>query len=420
MNWLVKNSKYLSLFALLLAIGLVPSFSVGTLSGLDKNIELRLEDFLLALFAVFALFRFLVSGKRVISKPLFSGLILIWLSLGFFTLLVNFILGNLSLIRGFFFFLKELEFFLIYFFVFYYLKNSDEKIIAKIARLWFFVGLANIAYVLYQVVSKNYTGEYGAAALAEWGVYPTGAFFLMLFAFLFNFYLYRLYFFKKGLFIVLLSLLLPIGVFASASKTNFLGLLIALLASLLLFALKTKKVKMFFFGLAAIAFVSFLFWVGVKMFKQTERITFIFDFKNLLDNYYYGRLLPAVIPQWQTFLQKPLGFFIGLGKGVIIFRQESHNQYLRTVIETGFFGLGIFLLLFWAIIKKGLSVFLTNQDYLKTGLAAGLLTATIALLFMGLAVDFFIVVKPNEVYWFWLAMAAAVFFNKENRKESYD
>lgn len=109
-----------------------------------------------------------------------------------------------------------------------------------------------------------------------------------------------------------------------------------------------------------------------------------------------------------------MSFFIGMGAGSV---GEVHNQYLRNFIETGIIGSIIFLILIFAIIRKSWQGFLKNEDNFLVGLSAGLLIATLAMLFCGFATSPFIVVKPSEVYWFFAAMIMFTLISLENKFE---
>jgi len=419
-----RRFKNLPLFLLAGAIALSPSFSAGTFLG-GKIIEIRIEDFLIIILGLIWIADFLISGRKKVEKPPLFFPILAWLGVGFFSILTNWIFGNIGFSRGFFYFLKEIEFFIIYFYVFYHIKSIDS---AKfLIKLWVVLGLMNVGWVIYQVIRGSSfvtkfgfrSGEYFTSAIGEWGVFPTGAFFLMIFVFLFNILLYyflnlNISVFKKG--VLMVVILGPIiGIIGSASKTSFLALVLAITLSLFLLFLRRKNLKIL---LAIILISIFIFSVCVFAFQSIpeagKRISYIFNFRNLLLNYEKGRLEPVIKPVFKEALQGPLYLpFFGLGKGYVT---EAHNQYLRNFIETGIIGSLIFFILIFAIIKKSWQGFSKNQDKFTIGLSAGFLVATLTMLFLSLATEPFIVVKPSEVYWFFAALTMAVLSIKAKEK----
>ncbi|MCK5044584.1 hypothetical protein KAR26_02555 [Candidatus Parcubacteria bacterium] len=397
------------------AIALSPSFLVGKVEGLDKIIEIRIEDILIAILGLVWIANFLISGRKSIKKPPLFLPMLAWLSIGFIGLLTNWIFENVTLSRGFFYFLKDVEFFFLYFYLFYHIKSIDS--VKSIVKFWIILGLANVGYVIYQIITGVQPGEYGTAAICEWGVFPTGAFFILLFIFLVNISLY--YFFpfspfKKAI-VMIITMSLIIGVIGAASKTVFLGLIIAISLTLFLWFFKEKKLKNILPLILILIFISGIFVFTFKGVPVAHRIAFIFESDNLLLNYQAGRLDTAIKPQLEEALKAPLFLPFGFGKGAILALEESHNQYLRNLVENGIVGSVIFFFLIFAIIKKSFQGFLKSKDGLTVGLSAGLFIATLIMLFFSFATEPFMVVKPSEVYWFFTALTMAVLTLKQER-----
>lgn len=410
--------KNLPLILLAAAIALSPSFSAGTLPE-GKIIEIRAEDILIVILGLVWIANFLISGRKRVEKPPLFFPILVWLGIGFFSLLTNWIFGNLGLSRGFFYFLKEIEFFFLYFYLFYHIKSIDA---AKfIVKTWIFLGLINVGYVIYQIVTGSRTGEYGTAAISEWGVFPTGAFFLIIFIFLVNIWIYYFFPLKISVFkkitLAFFSLSPIIGVVGSMSKTNFLGLILAIFLIVFFWFFKKRNPRTLLTIFGILVLIITILIITFQNFPLAyQRISFIFNFANLVSNYSAGRWEAAIKPQFEEALNHPFSSFFGFGKGAILILQESHNQYLRNFIETGLIGSLIFLILIFAIIKKSWYGFLKTKDPFLIGLSAGLLIATITMLFLSLATEPFIIVKPSGVYWFFaaLTMATLSFTTEEN------
>ena len=276
-----------------------------------------------------------------------------------------------------------------------------------------FFASINVLYVLYQMISGFRKGEYGTAAIGEWGVFPTGAFFLLLFIFLLNVFLY--YFlqlntsvFKKiGLGLLVFSIIL--GIFGSASKTVFAALVFALFLTFFLFFLRKISLKTVLIFILLVVFTVSVFPLVLKTIPDVERISSMistFSLEVFWEHYKLSRLDDAIKPMFQASLEASAHLpFFGLGKGYV---GEAHNQYLRNFIETGIIGSLIFLVLIFAIIRKSWQGFSKSTDGLAVGLSAGLLVATLSLLFISFATDPFIVVKPSSVYWFFAGITMAV------------
>ncbi len=422
-----KIFKNLPLILLFSAIALSPSYSAGIFGPLadSKIIELRIEDFLIVILGLVWIANFLISGRRKVKKPPLFFPILAWVGIGFVSLLTNWIFTNLSLDRGFFYFLKEIEFFIFYFYIFYHIKNIDS---AKfLIKLWIFLGAVNVGYVIYQmVVGYRFvttfgfrTGEYGTAALGEWGVFPTGAFFLIIFIFLLNIFLY--YFLnsniskiKKGI-LGIVAVGPVLGVFGTGSITNFLGLIIAVILTLFFLFLKKKTFKLVFISILFLIFIVVLFNFSLEHSPTVKRLLPVLSPDVFSSSYKYGRVI-----YWTPFLEEISEFsltslLIGVGKGYV---GDTHNQFLRNFVETGIIGSLAFLFLIFTILKISFKRYLKDQNSFSLGLSAGLLVATLVMLFLSLATDSFIVVKPVSVYWSFAAITMAVLaINK--RKKNY-
>ena len=420
---MIRNNlfKILPLILLAAAIALSPSFSAGNLPG-GKIIEIRAEDILMLILGLAWLADFLISGRNKIKKPPLFLPILFWLSIGFVSVLTNWIFNTLNLERGFFYFLKEIEFFVIYFYVFYKIKNiSSAKLIIN---LWVFLAALNVGYVVYQMISGFQYGEYGAAAIGEWGVFPTGFFFLLLFIFLFNIFLY--YFrnlniskFKKiALGFVVISP--TIGAIGSASRTVFAGIVLAVFLTLLFSFLKKKNLKLILiYGFIFTVLLIVIFLFSLKDVPTVNRITPVLSPNGLFHSFMLTRWDDAIKPYYhKIFDHMPFSLpFFGLGIGSVT---ECHNQFLRNFIETGILGSVLFLILIIVIIKEAWFGFSKSRDDLSTGLSAGLLIATLLMLFFSISTEPFIVVKPSEVYWFFAAITMVVLSFSLKKKQIQD
>jgi hypothetical protein len=416
----VRNNllKILPLILLAAAIALSPSFSAGNLPG-GKIIEIRAEDFLMLILGLAWFADFLVSARRKIEKPPLFLPILFWLSIGLVSVLTNWIIGTLGLERGFFYFLKEIEFFVIYFYVFYHIKSVNSA--KLIINIWVFLAALNVGYVVYQMISGFQYGEYGTAAIGEWGVFPTGSFFLLLFIFLFNIFLY--YFrnlniskFKK----IVLGLVVvspTIGAIGSASRTVFAGIILAIFLTLLFSFFKKRDLKLILiYGFMLAVFLIIVFLFSLKDVPTVDRITPVLSPNELFHSFILTRWDDSIKPYYhKVFDHMPLSLpFFGLGIGSVT---ECHNQFLRNFIETGVLGSVLFLILIIVVIKEAWFGFSKSRDDLSIGLSAGLLVATFLMLFFSISIEPFIVVKPSEVYWFFAAITMAVLVINERKRE---
>jgi len=402
--------KILSLILLAAAIAFCSSFAVGKLSD-GRIIEIRIEDILIFFLGLLLISGFLISGRTKVEKPPLFFPILIWLGAGLLSVLTNWAFSNLSLGRGFFYFLKEFQFFVFYFYVFWCVKKMETA--KLLVNFWLIFAFINVLYVFYQAVTGLRTGEYGTAAIGEWGVFPTGAFFLMFLIFLFNVFLY--YFLNLNVSILkktalgVLTFSPALGVMGSASKTNFAAMIFALFLTFLLFFLRKANLRAIAVFILVIVFTISLFSFAVKNIRDVTRIKDVisnFSLEPLWESYKRARLDTAIMPLLRASLESSRHLpFLGMGKGYV---GEAHNQYLRNFIEMGFVGNLVFFLLIYAIVRKSWQGFSKNGNTFAIGLSAGLLVVTLTLLFISFATEPFIVVKPSSVYWFFAGITMAV------------
>lgn len=420
----MKNfKKNLPVILLISAIALSPGFAVGEIGG-GKIAEIRIEDFLLLILGLVWIANFFISGKKKVKKPPLFFPILVWLAVGALSTLTNLIFTTLNFDRAFFYFLKEIEFFVFYFYIFYHIRNTDS---AKfLIKVWIFLGAVNVLYVVYQMIVGSpfdtgwglRSGEYGAAAVGEWGVFPSGAFFLIIFVFLINLFLY--YFLSlniskvKKAILGVLAVSPALGVFGSASNTNFLGLVFALSLTLFFLFLRKRNFKLILLAISILIFMAIIFILALENIRFVTRLLVILSPSHIPINYLSGRIF-YWFPIVETILEYPLfSLLLGAGKGFI---GEAHNQYLRNFAETGVIGSIAFLFLIFVILKLTFKTYSKEQDPFCLSLSAGFLVATLTMLFLSLATEPFIVVKCSSVYWSFAAITMAVLsFKARERK----
>ena len=397
----------LPLVLLASAIALFPSFVFGEIEG-SRLLEIRVEDILLVILGSAWIAHLLVEGRYRLAKPPLLFPILIWLGVGLVSVLTNLIAQNIGLSRGFFYFLKEIEFFFLYFYIFYHLKSIGA--VKFIFRTWVFLGLVNVGWVVWQLTYENF-GYYGPGALGEGaGPLPSGGFFLILFIFFFNVLLYYSFKIPSSLFKKFMTTLVAVspalGVLTSGSRAAGIGLVFAFFGTLLLYVLKEKKkLKSFLI----IGFIVVMITVTVFSFlpklRTAERLVSLsgIAWEFTTENPY------TRLNIWKTqtleALKQPLFLFFGYGKSALLVYEESHSQYVRNFVETGIFGSLAFLFLLLVIIRKSFFGFIQQKDPFVVGLSAGLLVATLTMILISIPAESFIVVKIAETYWFFAAIS---------------
>ncbi len=415
--YVLGRYKGFAIFLLIVVISISPRIHLGTLEY-GKLLDIRCEDILIVLLIFSWLLYSVFNRPKFYFSPL-GKVMLVYLFLAFISTSAGLLLGWLNPLRAFFFYLKEVEFLLIFFITINFIKNVRNL---KIALLAFLIGgLANGFNVLYQFLSGKMGGMevpgfvyryYGVSMLGESGPAVTGNYFSLVLVLSIP-----LFIFVSSKLIRLISVacifLSILGLVGSMSRTSILGV-ISVLPLFFYFLVSLKRDKfnkkhaltVLTLLLSAILFFSMMVFTHLK-----DELPFagrIADMRkeNILQSYYSERVEDVYEDYFRIIPMSPL---IGLGKsitgeqsvpGVTVnyFYGEAHNQYLRILAEMGISGLLVFLYLVFLIIKSSYSVFRDKFTYFRTiGLTC--LIYTIFSLITSLAQDVFIIARTTELFW---------------------
>lgn len=408
----MKSHKIVYFFLILLiaAICFSPRFSVGYVSFTKRSIDIRAEDIILALGLFFSIIFLLANGKITFKKPPLFWPIIAWICLGFFSILINAIAHSVNASLFFFYFLKELEFFVLYFLVFSWLSSLQKTTL--LLKYWILGCLIDIGWLLYVFFAQvEWSSYYGPNIFTEpQGPFPSGGFFLILFIFLFNIYLFYwskllMPILKKGM-LLTLSLIPAFGVLFSGSYTAIVGLLFSVILSLLIyFARKMSiarltKISLVFF---LIIIIGIQFINAINFSGRISKGKFLWEYTS---NQPLSRI--GILNQNINLITHDSPFRLLIGFGIF---GEAHSYYMRVFLERGILGLVLFFWLIASILSISFHSIRTEKDSLSKGLSSGLFIATLAMLVMAVPNDAFMVVKVDEVYWFFAAMTMVAISN---------
>lgn len=406
---------YIFLILLIAAICFSPRFSLGYLPLTQRSIDIRAEDIILALGLFFSGISFLARGKSSFKTPPLFWPIFSWVVFGFFSILVNALIYRINVGLFFFYFLKELEFFVLYFLVFSWINTLQKNV--SLLKYWILFYVVNIGWLVYVFLNKvNWSSYYGPNIFSEpKGPFPSGGFFLMLFIFLFNLYLFyfqqKPYSHPKKLLLLFLCAGPALGVLASGSFTAIVGLSFSLALSLFIYFFHSigpvRLIQICLIMLLASVIVIGaigILDIGIKISK-----------KKLLYEYVLGDPASRIASgdaisrigifkyHLATIANGPIiNFFIG--RGIV---GEAHSAYMRVFLERGIIGLGLFAFLIYSVLITCWRHIKANVNPYAKSLCLGLLVATFTMLVMAVPNDVFSIVKLDEVYWFFAAMAMA-------------
>jgi hypothetical protein len=391
-----KNCIFL--FLLASAICLSPRFGAGTLSG-GRSLDIRIEDILLIfLFAEWA-FDFLLSKKTTFKKPPFFVPVLAWLATGFVSTGINIMTSSVEPLRGTLYFLKEAEFFAVFFYVFYHVKKPEHLPCAL--RGLILSGVVTALWVGTQLVFGIRGGEYLVGAVGEAGPFPSAGFFLILGVMLLSLGLFSGFygrFFRYVLFATAVTLFA--GVLGAMTKTAMLGLGLIIPVFAFLYLSRHGKLK-------AILKITVMILVLFVIFGAVSRSMF---FRPITAGI-FGEELAERKEIWSDQMEKafanPFFLILGRGKSVFLRTEESHSGYVRNFVETGLIGSLIFFILMASVLAASFRCFRRGSADV-CALCGGLFASTVTLLFLSIPADGFTVVRMNGLYWYIAGMCAAV------------
>lgn len=427
----------LGIIPLIVAITLMPRIPLGIIVP-GKTFDLRGEDIILIILVFLWLINLCLKPKFY-TTSLFTVI-------GFYVIVVIFTTGialmtiNLSVIRTFFYFLKEVEYFLIFLFIANWIHSESElKIVLKTLL---FTGILNAFWVGYQLITHQnrslfmintelsqgvYRGahwfeSYGPHLISESSPLSTGGFFMLVFLLSFTFYLFSNAGIIKKLFAVL-SVTFFISCITSFSRVSILG---AVIGAAVLLRHSRLKIKSKIIPLLLIVLVL------ASLYIYRAKYILLIEGPLITNNYEiaetrlsvegFKRVINERINIWEPIIK--YGFkrpFRGYGKGSLafleIFPADPHNYYIRVFIEAGLLGLGVFILLLVAIISLSLKVIKKSERTLSKIIGCVTLAATVGFCIGAIFEDIFQPVLLNELWWIFIGLTVAVYRIENNLKK---
>jgi len=379
---------------------LSPEFALGGAAQLaeKRQVVIRSEDILLLLIAFSWLAKTAVNKELglVLQTPL-NRPILAYVGITFLATLVGYATGTVRTAAGFFYVLKYVEYFVVFFMVVNNVRDRDQA--WRLVRVAFLtaiivsvIGIAQIPSG--QRVSAPFEGESGEPntfggylllmmALAGGMALETGrlrvrALCFGLVALMSAPFVFTL---SRASYLGALPLVGVLAVFSSRRRLLVPLLLVVLAASPLLVVTAPPVVQ---------KRVLETFRPQVDQPRvQVGRVGFDPSTSERLLGYKH-----AV----QNWVQRPiLGY--GVTGGFFL-----DAQYPRTLLETGILGLGSLFWLVWALLRSGHAAFRTLGRDEDRGLALGFLAGTAGLLGHAIGSNTFIIIRVMEPFWFFAAV----------------
>ncbi len=410
---------HISKFSPLFVIGLVGSIIIGTITLVNTNfalvimifsmllspeiggklgaagergVSLRVEDFLI--IAVFFVWLTKITLNRelgLVRRTPLNRPIFLYICANIFCTALGILSGYVRAKQGFFFVLKFVEFFMIYFLFVNNLRNMKQL---KVFLFCFLLTSFIIGILTY---SQAGSPERPSAPFEGEHAEPNtlGAYLLICLALALGLFLNLNFSLTKNILAGLVCFnIYPL--LMTLSRSSYLGFIF----SYIWFIFLNKKGRLLLVSVFAIA-ILFLPFIAPK--KTIDRVVYTFTGKVAVGSAVGLDLkidasAAARIESWSYVLDRlktrPFFGYGVTGLGLV------DSQYARTLGELGIIGSFSLLWLLFAILKNTWHVYHIVEDEYSSGLALGFLCGFLGLLIVGFGANIFVIVRVSEPFWF--------------------
>jgi O-antigen ligase len=381
---------YVVIFSMLLS----PQFgSEGGGVGAARGVTLRTEDFVLIVIGLSWLAKTAVNKElNLIARTPLNWAILAYVATNLGATLLGSLLGTVTSRAGYFYVLKYVEYFVIYYMVVNNLRDRQHA--------WRLAGAAFITAAIVSVMglAQVPSGERVSAPFeGEVGEPNTfGGYLLFMMALAAGIAIETESLRRRVQALGLLGLM-AVPFFFTLSRAAYLGVIPAFLV---IARLSTRR--RFITGLTLLGLVCspILIYVAPKSVK--DRVTYTFQEEKGSETVRVGKVAfdPSTSARLISFKAALEGFaqrpFFGWGVTGFGFMDA---QYARVLAETGLAGLAAFVWLCWSVWRHARGAYATRGDPDERGLVLGFLAGFVGLLVHAVGSNTFIIVRIMEPFW---------------------
>ena len=381
---------YVVIFSMLLS----PEFGSSSAGSLAENrgVTLRTEDFVL-IFVGLSWFAKTAVNKElgIVARTPLNRPILVYVFATAIATLVGVLSGTVG-ISGFFYVLKYVEYFFVYYMVVNNLRDRPHAWRMVVAA---FMTAAIVSVVALAQVPAG--GRVSAPFEGEVGEPNTfGGYLLFMMALASGIALETVTLRVRAWSLAALALM-TIPFAFTLSRAAYLGVIPAFLV----FVVLTSK-RRFMVGLLLLGVVCSPIAIALAPEAVKSRVLYTFQPEAGQPTVRLGRvgLDPSTSARLLSFQQAFEGWtkkpFLGHGVTGFGFMDA---QYARVLVETGVVGLAAFLWLLWTVLRSSVGVLRSRHHPDDRGLALGFLAGYVGLLVHGFGSNTFIIVRIMEPFW---------------------
>jgi O-antigen ligase len=377
-----------ALYVLIFSMLLSPEINLGGSSG--RSVVLRVDDILLVIIGLSWLAKTaLFKEMGIFRKTPLNRAILIYAIVCAFSTILGVLFGRVKPVTGFFYVLKYIEYFLVYFLVVNHLHSEEQ--VKRFVWAILCTGVLISIYGIMQIpsgarVSAPFEGEFGEPN-------TLGGYLLLLISIVTGLFLTARTQKRKFLYLGLAAFYF-IPFIYTLSRTSWIAL-VPMIGTLLIFSY--RKTILIYFIILAIALTPLLAPKSAK-----ERFAYTFEKHATKSVKVAGVTLDPSssdrIISWKTCLKDFVSHpFFGYGiKGYGFI----DGQYFLTLIEVGLIGLLALFYLLYSIFREVLNSYRTCNSSLYKGLTLGMLAGCVAMFVHAIGANTFIIVRIMEPFWF--------------------
>jgi O-antigen ligase len=390
------------LIFLLFSMMLSPEITVGKVPG--RDIVARVDDILISVMFFTWLVKTAVNKELglLVKTPL-NKIMLSLIALWILSTCLGIVRGNVSALKGFFYLLRYVEYYMLFFLVVNNIKSRKQVKTLVLAGL-----ITCVIVVIFGYTQIGSGARVTAPFDVEGGGEPAslGGYFLIIMSLCLAFFINsdspRTQLIGGGMFCFMVPPFLY-----TLSRGSWLAFFVLIPAMLIL----TKKRKVIF--LLLILFGCLVSSVVLPK-RVIDRVKFTFSGVGGGSQYNFGNYnlklegsSTARIITWKrAFLEQfPRRPIIGHGiSGVGL----SDAQLPLVIGETGFVGFVLFLMLLAVMVKTAMNIYKTEKESYFKSLALGFLGVFIALMVHGITVSTFMIIRIMEPFWFLTAIVMSI------------
>ncbi len=383
-----------ALFLLIFSMLLSPELGAGTAGG--RDITIRIEDILLAVITFAWLGRIAINNKLgVFAKTPLNKPIAFYTLICVLSTSIGIITGRVNALKGTFFVLKYIEYFLLYFMV-VNIINSRKQIKMYLTALFITCFLVSI-YGMSQIGTGRVSAPFEGAGEPN----TLGGYMVFIMALALGLLVYTKSKRVKYSLLALIASIMPPFLF-TLSRSSYTALFPMYLSVIRFGRAKNKLI----FAFIVVILLGFFFVPK----EVTKRVGYTFKAQRQVQvkigKVTLGPSTSARIISWKTGLQDwkkhPI---LGCGTTGYAF---IDGQYIRTLIESGILGLIGLMWIITAAIKNALKNLKQQSDPLYKGLCLGFLAGLVGLTVHALTANTFIIIRIMEPFWFAAGMVMAM------------